>query len=201
MRKKTAGNLGFGCRWDTVVELDAGVIRRSTRMEKPSFQTSGLFVAQGIDRDGTVLWTEKFNNMTTNVGLTSVLGVYLGAGTQITSWFMGLIDNTSFDLTDLVAGDEMSSHSLWTENTNYTNATRPQWNPAAAASQAITNTTSVDFTMDTGGGSIGGAFLVSNATKGGITGVLWATGAFSTAQVLSAGQVLKVTYTCTASAS
>jgi len=195
--------MGFGCRWDTIIGWDAPGLAaiRSSRVEKPSFQTSGMFHAQGIDVDGTVLWEQDFHNMTVDVGLTHVLATQLGAGTQITAWFMGLIDNTSFSPSSLLATDTMTTHPNWTENTNYSSGTRPAWTPAAAANKSITNTTSTDFTMSSGGGTIGGAFIVSNSTKGGGTGTLWATGAFATAQVLASGQVLRVTYTCTTSAS
>ena len=49
--------------------------------------------------------------------------------------------------------------------------------------------------------TIKGGFLISNNTKGGTTGTLFATGLFGSAQALVSGQSLKVTYTCSATGS
>jgi hypothetical protein len=188
--------------WDGVIEWCVKSLRgmkfESIPEPVPAFRTAGRFFAQGIDRDGSILWNMPFNNGTTNVGLDNVLSVYLGAGSQTATWFMGLIDNAGFST--LAVGDTMASHAGWAENTNYTESVRQTWSPAAVSGQSITNTTNVTFSINTTV-TIAGAFLVSNSTKGGSTGILWATGQFSSAQVLTTGQSLKVTYTCTASAS
>jgi len=168
------------------------------RITKPSFTTAGRFVAEGLDQHGNVIWRDSFKNGTCNGGLDNMLSVYLGAGTQIVTWYMGLINNSGFST--LSAADTMSSHAGWAEtHTTYDEATRPIWNPAAVSGQAITNTTSVSFTINTSI-TVAGAFLVSNSTKGGTTGILWATGQFTTSQSLTNGQTLRITYTCTASA-
>lgn len=189
-------------RWDAVVDWCIGglkAIRTESIPEPvPAFRTAGRFMAQGIDVDGSILWTERFPNGTTNVGLDNVLSVYLGAGSQTLTWYMGLIDNAGFST--LAAGDTMSSHAGWAESTAYSESVRQTWTPAAVSGQTITNTTNVTFTMNATV-TIAGAFIVSNNTKGGTTGILWATGQFSSAQALTSGQSLKVTYTCTASAS
>ena len=201
--KEESGNIIIARnRWDAVVDWCIDGLK-SLRIESlpepvPAFQTAGRFIAEGIDRDGRVMWREPFKNGTTNGGLDNVLSVYLGAGTQTTIWYMGLIDNAGFST--LAAGDTMSSHAGWSESTAYTEGVRQTWPPAAVSGQAITNTTNVTFSINATV-TIAGAFLVSNSTKGGSTGILWATGQFTSAQALTSGQSLKITYTCTASAS
>jgi hypothetical protein len=88
----------------------------------------------------------------------------------------------------------MASHAGWTESTDYDEVSRVTWNPDAAASRAVTNSTTVDFTMNATK-TIKGIFITSNNTKGGTTGTLWATAAFSSNASVVATDVLKVTYT------
>lgn len=165
---------------------------------KAPLSVRGEFYVQCLNADGSLAWSETFANGATNAGLNDILSVYFGAGTQKTTWYIGLIDNAGFSA--LAAADTISSHTGWTESTAYGEATRPQWSPAAVSSQSITNSTATAFTMNATV-TIKGAFLVSNSTKGGTTGQLWATGSFSSAQALVNGQVLRVTYTSTISGS
>lgn len=159
------------------------------------FQTKGEFLVECFDVDGTKLWEERFHNGGTTGGINDMLNTYFNAGTQITTWYGGLIDNLGF--LSLNAADTMASHTGWAENTAYSQANRPQWQPGGPPSGgSITNTTQFVFTV-TASAVIKGCFICSNNTKGGNSGILWATGLFSTAQSLVTGQQLKVTYTCT----
>ena len=184
-------------KWEAAVDWCLDGINVHS-IPEPCLRTAGRFFAEGIDVDGSIIWSQEFKNGTTNVGLDNVLSVYLGAGSQTLTWFMGLIDNAGFST--LAAGDTISSHAGWSESTVYSESVRQTWNPAAVSGQVISNTTSVNFSIN-GTVTIAGAFLVSNSTKGGSTGILWATGQFTSAQALISGQTLRVTYTCTASAS
>ena len=158
----------------------------------------GLFKVECWNEDWTEkLWEEEFPNGGTTAGFNDVLNTYFNSGTQQTSWFLGLIDNNGFSA--LATSDTMASHAGWVENTGYSAATRPQWTPQAPSGGAITNPSSVVFAIN-GTVAIKGAFIVSNSTKNGTTGVLWATGALSAVQNLVSGQNLKITYTCTLSA-
>jgi hypothetical protein len=144
-----------------------------------------------------------FPNGVTNVGIEDNESTYFRSGTQITSWYMGLINNSGFSA--LAATDTMSSHAGWTElgtsaSDKYDETTRPQWSPAAPSSRTITNTSSIAFTINTTV-SVKGAFIVSNNTKGGTSGILWASGAFSSVQSLVAAQILRLTYTLTGASS
>jgi len=157
----------------------------------------GYFSFRILDVDGTPLtdW-QSGPNGNTNSGLNDILSVYFNAGTQKTAWYLGLVDNAAFSA--FSTSDTIASHAGWNENTTVTNATRPQWSPSAPSGQSITNPTPANFTAN-GSITIHGAFLVSNNTLGGNSGQLWATGAFSSNQSLILGQVLQVTYTCSAS--
>ena len=144
--------------------------------------------------DGSLAWKDSFPNGLTNVGLNDILDVYFAAGTQKTNWYIFPIDNSGFSA--LAAGDTMSSHSGWTESTAYSESTRPAWAPGAAASLSMTNSTLRALTINASA-TLYGLGLVSNSTKGGTTGTLAATGAFTAPQVMVSGQVLSAQYTIT----
>lgn len=130
-----------------------------------------------------------------NGALNDIESVYLGAGTQKTTWYLGLVDNAAFSA--FAAADTIASHSGWAESSAYSESVRQTWTPGAAASGIITNPTAANFTANATV-TIKGGFLVSNSTKGGTTGQLWATGAFASNQALVNAQVLSVKYTLTA---
>lgn len=133
----------------------------------------------------------SFNGIVT-VGKNSLLDVYFRNQTQLSAWYQGLIDNSGFSA--LSDSDTMGLHAGWTEFTTYSQSTRPQWSPVAAASGSITNTTSVTFDI-TGTGTLYGMFMTSNSTKSGTSGTLWATAAFSAAKSVVNGDQVKLTYT------
>lgn len=143
-------------------------------------------------RNGEVIAVYDTQNGIVDVGINSLLDVGFGAATQITTWYMGLVDNSGF--TAFADGDTMSSHTGWNEFTTYSEATRPQWSPAAASARSISNTTSVDFSIN-GSGTVKGIFVTSDNVKSGTTGTLWATAAFASNVTVTSGDVLKVTYT------
>lgn len=151
----------------------------------------GWFDVICYNADDTEAWRCSFPNGTTTGGMTDRLNVAFNGGTQKTSWFLGLIDNSGFSA--LATGDTMASHAGWTENVSYTSGTRPQWTPLTVAGSSVVNSSVVAFTM-TGSVTIKGIFLCSDSTLSGTTGILWATGAFAAPQALTSTQVLNVTY-------
>lgn len=150
-----------------------------------------------IFRAGMLLKALEGPNGITNAGKDSILDVYFSDATQIAaaSWYIGLIDSSGF--TSLAAGDTMSSHSGWNEFTSYSEGTRVAWGPGNPSSQSITNSTAATFNIN-GSGTVKGVFVVSNSTKGGTTGTLWATATFSADVPVTNGDQLKVTYTVSA---
>lgn len=161
----------------------------------------GRFTAQLFNPDGSKAWEAPihFNNAPTNVGLNALLSAFFAGGTQVPTWYIGLVDNAGFST--FAAADTMASHAGWAENTGYSQSTRPAWAPGAVSGQQIASSTATQFTAS-GSMTIKGAFITSDNTKGGTAGTLWATGAFASLQVISlSGQILEVNYSCSASGS
>lgn len=150
------------------------------------------------DKHGNIKWTDHIDNLVTNAGLNYLLDAGLSGGTQVTTWYVGLTDGTPTP----AAGDTMASHDGWTEVEAYDEATRVEWTDGGVSNQSVSNSGSAaEFTISTNGTTVGGAFLVSNSTKGGTTGTLYAVGAFSAGdKVLDDDDVLTVTATFTAAA-
>lgn len=158
-------------------------------------KTKGWFHVVCRNPDGSIAWEEKFPNGTTTAGLNHMLSVVLASGTQVTDWRMGLIDDSGY--TAVSASDTMSSHSGWSEFTSYSEGSRPAWTAGAVSGGVVNGSAAVSFTMSADA-DLRGAFLVSNSTKGGTTGTLWATGVFGSVQSVLNGQVVDVTYGCSA---
>jgi hypothetical protein len=177
---------------------------------------TGRFEVEHI-RDGKVIGTYEIPNGIVNQGLNDNLDTYFDSGTQITAWYMGLINLTGF--TALAAGDTYDdidqAGNGWDTFQSYTDAnnadsatTRPEWPPDAPSGQSITNTTTKAIFDITGAGTVKGIFICggTNAqTKGDHTAagnILWSTALFSGGDVtVASSDQLKVTYTVNASTS
>ena len=151
----------------------------------------GRFIVEHM-RDGKVIGQYSMPNGIVDVGLNHILETEFNGGTQVTAWYIGLIDNASFSA--LAAADTMSSHAGWIENDDYSGGTRPEWTAGTAASRQITNSSTVDFSINATA-TIKGIFITSNSTKNGTTGTLWATAAFGSNVSVQNGDTLKITYT------
>jgi hypothetical protein len=161
------------------------------------FQVKGLYHFECYDKHGNLKWREVISNGVTDGGINSILDIMFHGTTQITTWYLGLIDNAGF--TAVAPTDTMASHAGWDEFTDYDEANRVTWAEGAAASKSITNATPAEFTInDTG--TIKGVFLTSENTKGGTTGGLWGTAVFSATRNVENEDVLRVTYTITGAA-
>lgn len=148
-------------------------------------------------RQGLLLWVEEFPNLVTNVGKNELLNAAFRVGKAANAWYVGLVDNAIF--TAYAAADTMSSHAGWLDGTPYSNATRPQYLPATAASQSMDNTASravfnINATL-----TVRGAFLVDSNTKGGTTGVLYGVGDFTAARAVLSGDTVSAAITLTLS--
>lgn len=157
------------------------------------FNPRGRFDYEIVDKHGKTKAKGTFPNAIVNEGLNKLLNVMFFGTTQLTSWYVGLISNTSY--TALAAGDTMSSHSGWTESVAYSGSTRPQWTAGSSTSKSTTNSTTVDFAINADGTVIKGIFITSDNTKSGTSGTLWSTGLFTGDQTLANGDTLKITYT------
>lgn len=111
--------------------------------------------------------------MFTDSGIELLLNVALGATAKAAAFYVGLIDADTFVGTS--SSDTMSSHTGWTEYTDYSEVTRPQITFGAASAGTITNPVSADFTPNADA-DVCGFFITTNSTKSGTTGTLVAVG-------------------------
>jgi len=179
---------------------------------------SGLYEIRGMFnvshwRGGKRINEWNIPNGITNEGKNKLLDVCFDAATQITTWWMGLIDNASFSaLADSDTYDDINqAGNGWDEFTSYTDAnngssttTRPEWGPDAASAQSISNSTVAIYDI-TGSGTVKGVFTVGgiagaqNKGDHASGGTLWATALFTSGDVVvAASDQLKVTYTVSA---
>jgi hypothetical protein len=152
----------------------------------------GLFTLQHFDEKGVLKNTQTFPNGVVDEGAEHVLETEFRSGAPVATWYLGLINNASY--TGLADADVMASHAGWLELVTYTEAARPAWTPDAAATRAMTNGTTVDFSINATC-VIRGVFLTSNATKSGTTGILWATALLTSVINAGSGDTIKLTYT------
>ena len=150
-------------------------------------------------RDGKVAWKDRAKNAVTNVGMNHILNVEFNSTTQVTTWYLGLVDNSGW--TAFAAADTASSHSGWTESTAYGDATRRTWGTGSSTAQSVSNSSTVNFSINATA-TIKGIFCISDNTKGGTTGTLFSTVAFTAGnQTVASGDTLQVTYTLSATTS
>jgi hypothetical protein len=102
-----------------------------------------------------------------------------------------------------VASDTMASHSMWNENTTYSNANRVAWTKNGAPSGgAMSNSSSKAAFNINGTTRLFGAFLTNNNTKGGTTGTLYGGGLFTTvSRSVENGDTLNIQIDLSATAS
>lgn len=160
-------------------------------------KAGGVYKVQCVGADGHVKWEEEMHNLVVNQGLQSMVSVYLDAGTQVTTWYVGLITGPGSGTT-IAAGDTLASHAGWTEFTNYTgNRKAAVFGTATTADPSVIDNTAspASFTISGGGGTVAGAFLASVDT--GTSGILFSASDFQAPgdRVVVSGDTLNVTYT------
>ena len=170
------------------VDRAEGAVERQALEPINDLKAKGKFIVEHF-RDGKKIGEYEFLNGIVDQGLNKILDVMFGSVTQITTWYIGLIDNSGFSA--LANADTLASHAGWNEFTNYS-GNRKSWGVGAAAARSITNGTTADFAI-TGTGTLKGIF-VSNAASG-TSGTLWSTAAFGSTVSVTNGDTLKVTYT------
>jgi hypothetical protein len=123
---------------------------------------------------------------------------YFTGSAYTAAWYIGLYGAAASN--NPAAGDTAASHAGWTEVVPYSNATRPAATFAAATTadpSVITNSASpASFSIDDTA-TVGGAFLISDNTKSGSTGVLFSASDFAAPgdRSVASGDTLNVTYT------
>lgn len=165
---------------------------------KETIKGGGVFKVECFDADGNLKWEASSHNLVVNGGLKDMNDKYFTGSSYTAAWYLGLYGAAASN--NPAAGDTAASHAGWTEVTTYSNATRPQATFAAATTadpSVITNSASPAVFNINGTATVGGAFLISNNTKGGTTGVLFSAADFSAPgdRVVASGDTLNVTYT------
>jgi hypothetical protein len=165
-------------------------------MLKNKASAGGVYKIQCIGADGQLKWEQDTPNLVVNQGLQNMNTTYFNSGTQVTTWYVGLITGPGSGTT-ITAADTLASKA-WTEFTNYTgNRKAAVFGTATTADPSvIANSGSpAQYAITGAGGTVAGAFLASVAT--GTSGVLFSASDFQSPgdRVVVSGDTLNVTYT------
>ena len=158
----------------------------------------GVFHVQCFDSEGKLKWEAEKHNLVVNVGLKDMNDKYFTGSSYTAAWYIGLYGSAATN--DPAAGDTMASHAGWTEVTGYSQATRPAATFTAATTadpSVITNSGSAATFTINATVTVGGAFLTSDNTKGGSTGILFSASDFAAPgdRAVVSGDTVTVTYT------
>lgn len=158
----------------------------------------GVFTLQCLDADGNLKWESSLPNLVVNVGLQDMNTQYFKGAAYTAAWFIGLYGAAASNTP--AAGDTAASHAGWTEVVPYSNATRPAatFGTATTADPSVLSNSAspASYTINATA-TVGGAFLISNSTKSGTTGILFSASDFAAPgdRSVASGDTLNVTYT------
>ena len=161
-------------------------------------EATGVYKIECHDAQGNLKWSAESKNLVVNGGLQDMNAKYFTGSAYTAAWYLGLYGAGASNTP--AAGDTMSSHAGWTEVVPYSNATRPVCTfgtPTTANPSVATNSASpAAFTINATA-TVGGAFLTSNNTKSGTTGILYSAADFGSPgdRAVASGDVLTLTYT------
>jgi hypothetical protein len=153
---------------------------------------SGLYVHDVNGQD-----EREDPNLLPDEGLMYLLTVGLYNGTKLPTWNLALYAANYTPLANLTAASFPATASEITSNTEgYTEATRPVWTPSAPATNMIDNLANkAAFTIATASSlTVNGAALISEATKGAVTGKLVSATKFAAARTLYDTDVFNLAY-------
>lgn len=165
---------------------------------KENAKAGGVFRLECRDKDGNLKWSDEVHNLVVNQGLQDMNTQYFKGSSYTAAWYVGLYGAAASN--DPTANDTAASHPGFTEITPYSNATRPAATFGTASTadpSVISNSASpASFTIN-GTATVGGAFLISDNTKSGSSGVLFSASDFAAPgdRVVASGDTLNVTYT------
>ena len=179
------------------IDTVGAAISRTIQSEE-SAKAGGVYRIECRDSEGNLKWVAEEHNLVVNEGLQDMNAKYFTGSSYSATWYLGLYGAASSN--NPLATDTAASHPGFTEITPYSNATRPTCTfgtPTTADPSVATNSASpATFTINATA-TVGGAFLISNSTKGGSTGVLFSASDFAAPgdRSVASGDSLVVTYT------
>lgn len=144
-------------------------------------------------------WADAFHNLVVTAGLNDSLEKHLKGSGYTATWYVGLTGGTP----TFAAGNTMASHAGWTEvHTQYSQTERPTLTLGTVSGGSVDNSASKAVFGITGSATTGGAFVASDDTKNGSTGVLYGGGPYTEGdRSVQNGDTVNVTVTATAAAS
>ena len=157
----------------------------------------GVFHFKCYDKDGNLKWEDSIHNLVVNAGLKDMNDKYFSGSSYTATWYIGLVNASPTP--SYAAGDTAASHAGWAETTDYSQSTRPQasFGAATTADPSVINNSGSPATFSINGTvTVAGAFLISDSTKGGTSGVLFSVSNFQSPGSRSVvnGDTLTVTY-------
>jgi hypothetical protein len=161
-------------------------------------KAGGVYRIECLDASGNLKWSAESHNLVVNQGLQDMNTKYFSGSAYTATWFIGLYGAAASN--NPAASDTAASHAGWTEVTPYSNSTRPACTFGTATTadpSVITNGASpAQFSINSSA-TVGGAFLISDSTKGGTTGVLFSASDFAAPgdRTVASGDTLNVSYT------
>jgi hypothetical protein len=168
-----------------------------TLASKDKVAAGGVFTMQCFDKEGNLKWEAKEHNLVVNGGLQDMNEKYFKGSGYTATWYIGIYGSGATNTP--AAGDTAASHVGWTEVTPYSNATRPTatFGTATTADPSVINNTSSPAQFNINATAVvGGAFLISDNTKGGTTGVLFSASDFAAPgdRSVASGDTLNIFY-------
>ena len=186
----------FNEKANSADSMNAGLVAKTGFGE--TAKGGGVFHVQCFDKDGNLKWEGQMHNLVVNQGLQDMNTQYFTGSGYTATWYLGLYGAASSN--NPAAGDTMASHAGWTEETGYSQSTRPacSFGTATTADPSVISNSGSPATFSINAtATIGGAFLTSDNTKGGTSGVLFSAADFAAPgdRSVVSGDTITVTYT------
>lgn len=157
---------------------------------KPERLMAGFYYRiEHIGADGQIKSVECCKNIMPMVSLNYFLNAALKGGAQYATLYLGLYDNNRAP----VSGDTMAEvASEYGENISYTGTARPSIVLPTVSNAAVDTLTAPNEYDFAGAQTIRGAFISTNASWGGSSGVLISAVLFPSPKIMDVGESLRV---------
>ena len=158
----------------------------------------GVYKIECFDSEGNLKWTIEESNLVVNQGLQDMNTKYFKGATYTAAWYLGLYGAAASN--NPVAGSTAASPTGITEVTAYSQSTRVAVTFGTATTadpSVISNSASPSAFSINGTTTVGGAFLISDSTKSGTSGVLFSASDNQSPgdRSVISGDTVNVTYT------